>query len=164
MFGSRLSLNLAAAALVVGLAGVASAGCSSPVQPLDFAKFSQVDLKEGTGEPVNDGLILKVEYTGWLYDASQADFKGSVFDSSLGREPFAFTLGAGDVIQGWDEGIRGMKVGGIRRLIVPPSKAYSGSRTGGIPPYSTLVFEIELLSAESPVVTTGPPVSATAGR
>ena len=93
-----------------------------------------------------------------------ADFKGSVFDSSLGREPFAFTLGAGDVIQGWDEGIRGMKVGGIRRLIVPPSKAYSGSRTGGIPPYSTLVFEIELLSAESPVVTTGPPVSATAGR
>jgi FKBP-type peptidyl-prolyl cis-trans isomerase FkpA len=154
MFGLRLSLRLASAAAVAALVGLASAGCSSPVQPPNFGKFSQLDLKEGTGDPVNDGLVLEVEYTGWLYDASQPDAKGSVFDSSRGREPFSFTLGAGDVIQGWDEGIRGMKVGGIRRLIVPPSKAYEGSRTGGIPPYSTLVFEIELLSAESPISAT----------
>jgi FKBP-type peptidyl-prolyl cis-trans isomerase len=67
------------------------------------------------------------------------------FDSSVGQTPFTFTLGAGQVIAGWEQGVQGMKVGGVRRLVVPPSLAYGQSRYGPIPPNATLVFEIELL-------------------
>jgi FKBP-type peptidyl-prolyl cis-trans isomerase len=101
------------------------------------------DLKVGTGAEAVAGKAVTVHYTGWLTD-------GKKFDSSLDRkEPFKFMLGAGQVIPGWDKGVQGMKVGGKRKLTIPPQLGY-GERGAGalIPPNSTLVFEVELLKVE----------------
>ncbi|HLO95231.1 MAG TPA: FKBP-type peptidyl-prolyl cis-trans isomerase, partial [Burkholderiaceae bacterium] len=90
-------------------------------------------------------------YTGWLYDAKAAGFKGSKFDSSLDRgQPFTFPLGAGQVIAGWDQGVPGMKVGGKRTLIIPASLGYGsrGAGNGVIPPNAALVFEVEMLGVQ----------------
>lgn len=97
------------------------------------------DLKVGTGPAAAAGDLVEVHYTGQLTN-------GKVFDSSLRRnEPFQFRLGAGDVIKGWDEGVAGMKVGGKRKLWVPPALGYGGRRMGDIPPNSELIFDVELL-------------------
>ena len=133
-------------ALVVAVAG---AGCSSsPVSPSNNVPFSQSDLRAGTGAAAATGQTLSVNYTGWFYDASKADQKGLVFDSNRGKAAFTFALGTGAVIDGWDQGLPGMQVGGIRRLVIPPSLAYGSSRRGSIPPNTTLLFEVELLSAQ----------------
>ena len=99
------------------------------------------DLVEGSGEEAKTGQRVKVHYTGWLTD-------GTKFDSSVDRaQPFIFPLGGRKVIQGWDEGVVGMKVGGKRRLTIPPHMGYGARGAGGvIPPNATLVFEVELLS------------------
>jgi FKBP-type peptidyl-prolyl cis-trans isomerase len=98
-----------------------------------------VELKEGTGDEAKKGQTVEVHYTGWLKD-------GTKFDSSKDRnEPFKFSLGAGEVIKGWDEGVAGMKVGGTRKLIIPPELAYGKVRRGKIPANSELTFEVELL-------------------
>jgi FKBP-type peptidyl-prolyl cis-trans isomerase FkpA len=88
-----------------------------------------------------------VHYTGWLYDPTKADGRGKKFDSSVDRaSPFSFPLGAGRVIQGWDQGVAGMKVGGKRTLIIPPEMGYGARGAGGaIPPNAALLFEVELL-------------------
>ena len=100
----------------------------------------------GTGTEAAPGNRATVAYTGWLYDLSKTDGKGTQFDSSAS---FTFTLGAGAVIQGWDRGVAGMKVGGQRRLVIPPELAYGSSSPGpGIPPNATLVFDITLLSVQ----------------
>jgi FKBP-type peptidyl-prolyl cis-trans isomerase FkpA len=128
---------------------VTLAGCDvSPTSPAASAPFSQTDLQVGTGEEATTGRTLTVEYTGWFFDPAKLDFKGLVFDSSVGRQPFVFTLGAGQVIAGWDQGLVGMKVGGLRRLTVPPSLGYGESRNGSIPPNATLIFEVELIAVE----------------
>jgi FKBP-type peptidyl-prolyl cis-trans isomerase FkpA len=120
------------------------AGCDSPTSP-NNADYSQSDLRIGTGADALTGRVLTVNYTGWFYNESATDGKGVQFDSSAGQPPLTFTLGAGQVIQGWEQGVQGMKVGGIRRLVIPPSLAYGQGRFGPIPPNATLVFEIELL-------------------
>ena len=101
----------------------------------------------GSGNEAVTGRQVSVHYTGWLYDQSRPDRKGTKFDSSRDRnEPFAFRLGAGQVIQGWDQGVAGMKVGGRRTLTIPPDLGYGGQGAGGvIPPNATLLFEVELL-------------------
>lgn len=98
------------------------------------------DVTVGDGAQANAGATVSVHYTGWLTD-------GRKFDSSKDRnQPFAFPLGAGHVIKGWDEGVQGMKVGGVRRLTIPPQLGYGARGAGGvIPPNATLVFEVELL-------------------
>jgi len=126
-----------------------SIGCSSsPTGPSNDAPFSQTDLRVGTGAVAAAGQTLTVNYTGWFYDASKPEQKGVSFDSTVGKSPFTFTLGAQQVIKGWDQGLPGMQVGGLRRLVIPPSLAYGSTRSGSIPPNSTLLFEIELLDAQ----------------
>lgn len=110
--------------------------------------FSKTDLVVGTGATADAGRIVTVNYTGWLYDPSKPDNKGVQFDSSAGRGPFPFALGAGKVIIGWDQGVPGMKIGGSRRLVIPPELGYGASGNGPIPGNATLVFDIELLSVQ----------------
>lgn len=105
------------------------------------------DRKVGSGATASPGRRVTVHYTGWLYDAKAADKHGQKFDSSRDSgEPFSFTLAARQVISGWDQGVVGMKVGGVRTLVIPSDLAY-GSRgaAGAIPPNATLVFDVELL-------------------
>ena len=104
------------------------------------------DTVAGSGDEARAGRPVRVHYTGWLYENGVA---GAKFDSSKDRgQPFEFDLGAGMVIGGWDEGVQGMKVGGTRRLVIPPQLGY-GARGAGrvIPPNATLLFEVELLAA-----------------
>jgi FKBP-type peptidyl-prolyl cis-trans isomerase FkpA len=102
------------------------------------------DSVVGSGAEASAGRPVRVHYTGWLYENGQA---GAKFDSSKDRgDPFEFDLGAGMVIRGWDEGVQGMKVGGTRRLVIPPQLGYGARGAGGvIPPNATLLFEVELL-------------------
>jgi FKBP-type peptidyl-prolyl cis-trans isomerase FkpA len=102
------------------------------------------DVVVGSGDTAAPGQQVSVHYTGWLYENDQA---GRKFDSSKDRgQPFDFPLGGGRVIRGWDEGVAGMKVGGTRRLIIPPALGYGARGAGGvIPPNATLLFEVELL-------------------
>jgi len=108
------------------------------------------DGRAGTGAEAMTGRTVTVHYTGWLYDESRPERRGTKFDSSSDRnEPFSFTLGAGQVIQGWDEGVAGMKVGGQRTLTIPPHMGYGARGAGGvIPPNATLLFEVELLDVK----------------
>jgi FKBP-type peptidyl-prolyl cis-trans isomerase FkpA len=139
----------AAALASAGLLTTCLAGCgSSSTSPSNVVPFSQLDVRLGTGTDAVAGKSLTVNYTGWLYDASKTDAKGIQFETSVGATPFTFTLGANQVIQGWERGIPGMKIGGVRRLVIPSSLAYGASRNGPIPPYASLVFEIELLDVQ----------------
>lgn len=105
------------------------------------------DTQLGTGAEAVAGQPVVVHYTGWLYDEGAADKRGRKFDSSKDRgDPFRFLLGGGMVIEGWDKGVAGMKVGGTRILTIPPELGYGEYGAGSvIPPGATLVFEVELL-------------------
>jgi FKBP-type peptidyl-prolyl cis-trans isomerase len=137
--------------LVVVLVAVSSLACNgnsdSPSNGAGVA-FSTTDLRVGTGTEATNGKRLVVNYTGWLYKAGATDSKGAMFDTSVGRGTFTFTLGAGSVIAGWDRGCVGMKVGGLRRLVIPPDLGYGSSAAGAIPANSTLVFEVELMDVQ----------------
>jgi peptidylprolyl isomerase len=124
-------------------AGPASAQQGKTVELPDGLKYT--DVKVGDGAEAQKGLLIEVQYTGWLYKNGA---KGAQFDSSRDRgKPFAFKLGAGQVIPGWEEGVVGMKIGGQRTLIIPPELAYGAKGAGGvIPPNATLLFEVELVS------------------
>ncbi|HET9270896.1 MAG TPA: FKBP-type peptidyl-prolyl cis-trans isomerase [Vicinamibacterales bacterium] len=130
---------------------LAAAGCggsnspSSPSVTLPRAEFTQTDLRAGTGTAASNGRLLTVAYTGWIYDPARPDGKGTQFDSNTS---FQFTLGNGGVIRGWDLGVVGMRVGGQRRLNIPPELAYGSSGRGTIPPNASLVFDIELLNVQ----------------
>ena len=105
------------------------------------------DTTPGSGATATAGQEVRVHYTGWLYEGGVA---GRKFDSSKDRgQPFEFSLGAGMVIRGWDEGVAGMQIGGTRRLVIPPQLGYGARGAGGvIPPNATLLFEVELLGVE----------------
>jgi peptidylprolyl isomerase len=146
-----ISIRLAGAALALAFLAV-----STPVGRSDAADnqvtempdgLKYTDSKTGDGATARSGNKVSVHYTGWLSDNGA---KGKKFDSSVDRgQPFQFTLGAKQVIAGWDEGVAGMKVGGKRTLTIPPELGY-GARgaPGAIPPNSTLIFDVELLQVQ----------------
>jgi len=144
-----IHVSAAAAALaVVSLTAPLPAANGAPAKMTELADgLKYTDTTVGTGADATPGHKVSVHYTGWLYNNGQ---KGAKFDSSVDRgEPFTFTLGAQQVIRGWDEGVAGMKVGGKRTLIIPPNLAYGARGAGGvIPPNATLTFDVELLKVE----------------
>jgi len=143
-------------ALVAAMAGAFLANAQTTIaqgnSKLDAtpSELKKIDVKQGTGPEATSGKAVVVHYTGWLYDTSKPDSHGAKFDSSRDRStPFGFTLGAGRVIKGWDEGVAGMKVGGQRTLVIPPQMAYGERGAGGvIPPNATLIFDVELLEVK----------------
>jgi len=131
---------------------VVSAACgSSSTTPSSndsgVTSLQITDITAGTGTQATNGRSLTVNYTGWVYSASAPDHHGTQFDSSRdpGRQPYVFILGIGTVIAGWDQGLVGMRVGGRRTLVIPPSLGYGNRANGAIPANSTLVFDVELL-------------------
>jgi FKBP-type peptidyl-prolyl cis-trans isomerase len=126
---------------------VAACGCRSETENMGQSNLTWNDELVGSGNEAVAGRQVTVHYTGWLYDPARTDHKGQKFDSSRDSgEPFAFRLGGGQVIRGWDEGVAGMKVGGKRTLTIPPQLGYGSRGAGGvIPPNATLLFEVELL-------------------
>ena len=153
--GSRL------AALVLALASphayaqysTAAAPAASPIASNLSAivtDLQKTDVKQGTGVEASAGKPVLVHYTGWLYDSAAPEGKGVKFDSSRDRGvPFGFFLGGGKVIKGWDQGVVGMKVGGQRRLVIPPQLGYGDRGAGGvIPPNATLIFDVELIEVK----------------
>jgi len=115
---------------------------SAPSNMKDVTELKVEDLVVGTGEEAVTGKQVTVHYTGWLVD-------GTEFDSSFNAgQPFAFALGSGMVIPGWDQGVAGMKVGGTRVLTIPPALGYGEAGGGPIPPNSTLVFQVELVDVQ----------------
>lgn len=146
----RFVRTLAVTLLCIGPVLIATACSSGPTSPSNVTtssgSYSQTDLVVGSGTAAATGSRATVSYTGWLYDTSRPDGKGAQFDSSTS---FGFTVGAGQVIAGWDQGVPGMRVGGQRRLILPPNLAYGSRSPGaGIPPNATLVFDITLLAVQ----------------
>jgi peptidylprolyl isomerase len=146
-----ISIRLAGAALALAFLAV-----STPVGRSDAADnqvtempdgLKYTDTKTGDGAVAKSGNKVSVHYTGWLSDNGA---KGKKFDSSVDRgQPFQFTLGAKQVIAGWDEGVAGMKVGGKRTLTIPPELGYGARGAGGaIPPNATLIFDVELLQVQ----------------
>ena len=125
-------------------------GGSSDTPPASGPTTLQIsDTKVGTGATAANGNTVTVTYTGWLYDATAASFRGKQFDSSVGKAPFSFKLGVGQVIQGWDQGVVGMKVGGTRTLVIPSALGYGSAGAGGIIPGNTaLVFTVDLLAVQ----------------
>ena len=143
------------AVVLFGVATVAACAPPGPTSPSGIptagASFSTVDLKIGDGDTVSSGDRIEVWYTGWLYvKASPDNNKGSSFDSNRDRTLFRYIVGTGHVIEGWDQGVPGMKVGGIRRLIIPPELGYGSDGQAPIPPNATLIFEIEVVTVEHP--------------
>jgi FKBP-type peptidyl-prolyl cis-trans isomerase len=137
MRGSALAL-FALFLSACGGSGDARAGLTRMPSGLQYQ-----DVVTGTGAEAGTGQVAVVHYTGWLTD-------GSKFDSSRDRgEPFSFSLGAGQVIAGWDQGVAGMKVGGRRKLVIPPDLGYGAMGSPPvIPPNATLVFDVELLDVK----------------
>ena len=141
------------------LALVTVSGCQAESNPSPQEKppmtaaiteLQKIDTQVGTGREAEPGFNVTVHYTGWLYDEAAEGKKGKKFDSSVDRkQPFNFFLGGGQVIQGWDEGFAGMKIGGKRTLIIPAEMGYGARGAGGaIPPNATLVFDVELLDVK----------------
>ena len=141
---------LSSCVLGLGLT-LALAGCDRAQAPQSAASavaFQKIDTIPGSGKEAVAGATAVVNYTGWLYEPGKETLRGTQFDSSVGRAPFSFQLGAGQVIRGWDEGVQGMKVGGKRTLILPPEMGYGAGGAGPIPPNASLIFDVELVDVK----------------
>jgi FKBP-type peptidyl-prolyl cis-trans isomerase len=143
----RFACTALALAIIAAMTPVdrAATAANQEIEMPNGLKYT--DVKVGDGAAAAAGKKVSVHYTGWLYNNGA---KGAKFDSSLDRgQPFQFTLGAHQVIAGWDEGVAGMKVGGERTLIIPPELGYGARGAGGvIPPNATLIFDVQLLGVQ----------------
>ena len=139
----------------VALAALLAGGCGSddgdgglanliPTAPTSNVAFSTTDLRAGTGAEATTGRLVSVRYSGWLYAPNAADNKGTPFDSGT----FNFTVGTTGVIPGFSMGVNGMRVGGLRRVVIPANLGYGSTGSGIIRPNETLLFEIELLAVQ----------------
>jgi FKBP-type peptidyl-prolyl cis-trans isomerase FkpA len=145
----KFSCVLVLALVMSACGGGDSGGGGIPTAPSANVPFSTIDLQVGTGTEATNGRVMTVNYTGWTWSASGTDNKGTQFDTSIGRAPFQFILGTGNVIQGWHRGVLGMRVGGRRRLIIPPDLAYGNNPpSSSIRANETLVFDVELLAVQ----------------
>jgi FKBP-type peptidyl-prolyl cis-trans isomerase FkpA len=143
-----LTGSLFACAFLYAPVCYAQTSASAPTENMVTGPTVQkIDQIVGNGREAHTGNSVYVHYTGWLHDPFAKKEQGKQFDSSKGRPPFTFTLGAGRVIKGWEQGVDGMRVGGKRTLIIPAELAYGarGAGNGVIPPNAPLIFEIELL-------------------
>ena len=134
--------------MLVGVLASCGGSSSSPTPtptPTPSAPFSTTDLVVGTGAEAVAGKSVTINYTGWLYSDTAPDHKGTQFGTSVGTTPYSFVLGASQAIPGIDQGVTGMKVGGSRRIVIPPDLAYGATGNGPIPPNATLVFDVDLL-------------------
>ena len=146
---STVLAALAASFLAAACGGGGSTPAPAPAPvPAGVASLQTIDNVLGTGTVAASGNTVSVNYTGWLYSATAADNKGAQFDTSLaaGRTPLVFRLGVGAVIPGFEQGIVGMRVGGTRTILIPSALAYGATGQGAIPPNSSLVFTVTLLS------------------
>lgn len=147
--------------LSLGVVTLLIAGCAgqTPTTPtlIDTAPFSSTDLRIGSGAAAAAGDIVTAIYTSWLYDADALENKGVLVETGVAVQ---FVLGVGQVIPGWDQGVLGMQVGGLRRLIVPPEAGFGAAGFGPYPASATIVFEIELLRLD-PFSTDSAPFSIT---
>jgi FKBP-type peptidyl-prolyl cis-trans isomerase FkpA len=148
MITRRLFVTSLIAALFFITTACGDSNPTEPTQPMPRAEYSQTDLRVGTGTEATNGRTMIVNYTGWLYNPSGTDGKGSQFDTSSGRGTYAFVLGGNGVISGWNRGVLGMRVGGLRRFVLPPELAYGSAGNPPIPPNATLVFEVELVNVQ----------------
>jgi FKBP-type peptidyl-prolyl cis-trans isomerase FkpA len=131
--------------ILAALAAVTACGSVSPIAPDQSAvAYSQTDLTVGTGAEAVAGSTASVQYALWLYSDSAVDHKGTQVDAGS----FSFVVGANSVIKGFDQAVTGMKVGGTRRAIVPPSLAYGATGNGPVPPNAALVFDIALVNVQ----------------
>lgn len=151
----RLFSSLLAALFAISLTACQAETNSSSTQETaamtsEVTAFQKIDTVVGEGREAEPGFTVSVHYTGWLYDPAAEGNKGKKFDSSVDRgQPFEFGLGQGQVIQGWDQGFAGMKIGGKRTLIIPSEMGYGARGAGGvIPPNATLIFDVELLDVK----------------
>jgi FKBP-type peptidyl-prolyl cis-trans isomerase len=144
-FPARVSCAAIAATLLITCVACGSSDSATATAPTSTSPFTITDLKVGTGATAAVGNRIVVAYTGWLYNTANPDGKGTQFDTSTST---LFTLAAGNLIQGWLQGIPGMKIGGQRRLIIPPELAYGTNGSGTIPGNATLIFDVTLLNVQ----------------
>jgi FKBP-type peptidyl-prolyl cis-trans isomerase FkpA len=135
-------------ATVLFTGATSAATAVAPPKPHATMGLQKLDTVVGKGKLAEAGKTVTVNYTGWLYAPKSPKGHGMQFDSSIGREPFSFGLGGGQVIPGWDQGVAGMKVGGKRTLIIPAALGYGARGAGPIPANANLIFDVELLDVK----------------
>ena len=137
--------------VLVAACGDDSGSAAIPTAPSINVGYSTTDLRVGTGTEATAGRRVAVNYTGWTYSTTAADNKGQQFDTSIGRSPWPFTAGSNEAIQGFSQAVVGMRVGGLRRVVIPPNLAYGNSPPANqsiIRANETLLFEIELVAVQ----------------
>ncbi len=156
VFGSKSTRAARAFAIAAALASLVACGSKVSTAPSSAnVEFSFQDLVVGTGAEVVTGATLVLDYDGYLYDSRNPDNAGTLFASSFSSvNPFAFVLGSGSVIAGWEKGIPGMRIGGRRVITIPPSLAYGSTGSGSVPPNTALIFDITIYGQVLPADTT----------